>query len=105
MKPRKQGDTYPITATLMTGTVPRDLTGSTVTIYTRDAGTKVIKVNGASVTITSVSGGTISYTPTGADVDTPGVYDLEFRERTSGGQTIDYPSHGFERLVIEENIS
>jgi hypothetical protein len=105
MKPRKVGDTgYPITATLMAGSSPRDLTGSTVVLYVSDARTKVVKINGATVTVVSPTAGTVSYTPTSSDVDTAGVYDLEFKETLAGGHVIHYPSGAFDRLVLLRSL-
>jgi hypothetical protein len=105
MRPRKVGDTgYPITATLYTNGVARDLTGSTVVLFLRNRTTRAIKVNGSPVTVVSPTAGTVSYQPSAADVDTEGVYDLEFRETTSGGKTNHYPSDGFEPLRLEAPI-
>lgn len=105
MRPRKVGDTgYPITATLYTNGVARDLTGSTVVIYLRNKRTNAIKVNGSAVTVVSPTAGTVSYQPSSGDVDTEGVYDLEFKETTSGGKTNHYPSDGFEPLRLEAPI-
>jgi hypothetical protein len=70
----------------------------------RDARTKAVKINGAAVTIVSPTAGTVSYLPGPTDVDTIGEYDVEFRETTAGGNTIHYPSDGWERLTIVEKI-
>jgi len=105
MRPRKVGDTgYPITATLYTNGVARDLTGSTVVIYMRNRTTRAIKINGSGVTVVTPTAGTVSYQPSAGDVDTEGVYDLEFRETTATGKVNHFPSDGFEPLRLEAPI-
>ena len=102
MKPRKVGDTgYPITATLYTNGVVRDLTGSSVVLYMRNRATRINKIAAAAVTIVTPTAGTVSYQPSALDVDTEGLYDLEWRETTLAGKTNHYPSDGFEPLVLE----
>lgn len=106
MQPRKQGDTgYPITATLKANGVPVDLTGSSVAISLRNRATQTLKVTAAGCTITSPTGGQVSYQPLSTDVDTPGSYDVEFRQTRGDGSTIHYPSDGYEPLVIEANLA
>lgn len=106
MQPRKQGDTgYPITATLKANGVAVDLTGSSVAITLRDRATQAVKVNAAGCTITSPTTGQVSYQPLAADVDTPGSYDVEFRQTRGDGSTIHYPSDGYEPLTIEAKLA
>lgn len=102
MKPRKVNDTgYPITATLYTNGVARDLTGSTVVLYMRNRNGRINKIAGAAVTVVTPTAGTVSYQPSAGDVDTEGVYDLEWRETTLAGKTNHFPSSGYEPLVLE----
>ena len=106
MKPRKQGDTgYPITATLKANGVAVDLTGSTVAISLRDRAKQELKVTAANCTVTSPTAGTISYQPLSTDVDTPGTYDVEFRQTRGDGSIIHYPSDGYEPLTIEAKLA
>lgn len=105
MKSRKRTDTgYPITATLKANGVAVDLTGSTVYIALRNRQTGEIKVNESICTVTSAVNGQVSYSPLSTDVDTAGVYDVEFKQRRQDGSIIHYPSSGYEPLTIEESL-
>lgn len=56
----------------------QDLTGATVTLYMERRSTGTIKINGAAVTIVSAVAGTVKYTFTGTDTDTPGIYRAQW---------------------------
>jgi hypothetical protein len=110
VKSRKRNATgYPITATLKstvaTGALaPVDLTGSTVYIAMRNRQTGEAKINEAVCTLVSAPNGQVSYTPSAADVDTAGVYDIEFKQVRPDTSILYYPSAGFEPLTIEESL-
>lgn len=101
MTNRKQGSTYPMTGTLLNGGAAVNLTGSTVTMSMRDASTGALKISNVAVTVVSPAAGTWSYTPIPADVNTPGVYQIEMKEVRGDGSIWYYPSTGYEPLTIE----
>jgi hypothetical protein len=106
VKSRKRTDTgYPITATLKANGVAVDLTGSTVYITLRNRQTGDKKVNASVCAVTSAVNGQVSYSPVDADVDTAGVYDVEFKQQRPGGTIIHYPSSGYEPLTIEDSLA
>jgi len=105
VRTRKKGDTgYPITATLKAAGTPVNLTGGSVTITMVNRISRAVKVNAAACTITDAPNGAVSYQPLSTDVDTPGVYDVEFRA-TLAGLVSHYPSEGFEPLTIQDNLA
>jgi hypothetical protein len=105
MKPRKRGDTgYAITATLKANGTVVDLTGSTVTIWLRNRATQALKVSGGVCTIASPTTGQVSYQPSSTDVDTSGMYDVEFKQVQPDTTVIHYPSDGYEPLTIEDSL-
>ncbi len=78
-----------------------DLTGHTVTFYLYDTeGTAV--VTAGSCTITSASGGLVSYSWAADDVDTAGEYWGYFRVYVTGSATVYdvYPPDRLLRIVI-----
>ena len=94
------GDRSPWTWSLLDGGAAVDLsTGvSDVVIHVRKRAATTNKIDGASVTFTS--GGGITYTPSEADVDTSGTFDILTVVQYSDGRHEKYPDTGYDTLVI-----
>lgn len=81
------GDTVPWKFTVKDETgAAVDLTSATVVFYMRKRGSTTNKINGSSVTVTSASGGVLTYSPTTNDVNTAGTYDAEIWITDSNGK-------------------
>lgn len=71
-----------------------DLTGATVVFRMVLDSDASVKVSNASATVDTAASGYVSYTPTAADVDTAGVYDMYWLVTPSSGQVQRYPYDG-----------
>lgn len=92
----RSGDTAPaLVATLKAddGTVV-NLTGATVTFSMRDQKTGAILVTGA-CTLTSATGGVVTYTWVTGNTDVAGVYNADFKVTFSGGAIETFPNSRF----------
>lgn len=101
----KRGDLVPAyTATLQQNGAPINLTTATgVRFAMRNRDTRIGKVD-AAATIVSAVAGTVSYQWVAADVDTEGVYEIEWQITwPSGKQTI--PGGGFDLICVVADIA
>ena len=71
-----------------------DLTGATVAFRMVLDSDSTVKVSDAAATVDTASSGYVSYTPTAADMDTVGVYDMFWLVTPSSGQIQRYPYDG-----------
>lgn len=97
----KSGDTTPvITATLTDANgAAVNLTGATVRFVMKKGGTATPKV-AAAATVVSAVAGTVSYTWTGANTDTPGIYSACWEVTFSGGTIQTFPNAGYTSVAI-----
>lgn len=61
------------------------------------------KIDAAGAIVTPASG-IVSYTWTGTDTDTAGVFDCEWEINWGGGATQTVPSDGYDRVVITDDL-
>lgn len=103
----KQGALGPaLEATLTKGDgTPQDLTGATVTFFMERRSTGTIKVNGGAVTVLDAAAGTVRYTWTGTDTDTPGVYRAEFNVAGLTPTPIRFPSNRYMSVTVLEKVA
>ena len=105
MKDRKRTDSYPVTATLKANGAAVNLSGYTVTINIVDRATRAVLVANAACTITSASGGQVSYAPTGTTFTTLGpTYDVEFKAVAGDGTVYHFPSSDYEPLFVRDAL-
>ena len=88
----KRGDKHPITLT-----VNADLTGCTVRLIASQSGV----AQDLPCTVTDPAGGVITHTLTG--LLEVGVYKLEV-ETTRGGEVVTFPSDGYARLTVTNDL-
>jgi hypothetical protein len=100
----KEGNLTPeITSTLKDQDGVVNLTGAAVRFHMRNRETGAVKVD-AAATIVSPTAGTVKYTWTGTDTDTPGNYDGEW-EVTISAKPTTFPSDGYDKIRITEKIA
>ena len=96
----KRGDTHDITLTVTSDGAAVDLTGATVRLLARPAGTSGDPTVLAAV-VTDAAAGVITHTLTGGLAIGP--WDLEV-EAARDGQIVTYPSDGFGRLNVQADL-
>lgn len=103
----KQNDTAPALVTVLQDSRgrPRVLTGATVVLNMRLQSDKVVKITGASVTITDASLGIVSYSFTAANTDTAGVYELEIQVTYSDSTIETFPNNDYVIVTILDDIA
>jgi hypothetical protein len=79
---------------------PVDLTNSTVTFIMKGRRTFT-----APATVTSASGGTVSYKPTGGFPTDPGSYQQEWQVTFPNLTTLTFPSVGYNSITIIEDLN
>lgn len=104
----KQNDRLPVyTATLLAGSgssaTAIDLTGTTVRFLMRD-GAGAVRVN-AAATVVSAEAGTVSYAWAAGDLDTVGVYSVEWQITYSGSRTLTVPAAGYDKIRVVDDIA
>lgn len=104
----KQNDRLPVyTATLLAGSgssaTAIDLTGCTVKFLMRDKA-KTVKVN-AAATVVSAEAGTVSYAWGADDLDTVGVYSIEWQITYPGSLTLTVPAAGYDKIRVVDDIA
>ena len=101
----KQNDTAPpYTATLKDADgVAVNISGATLLFLMRKKGGSV-KVNAAADIVSAVLG-TISYTWAADDLDTVGEFEVEIQVTFSGGTVRTFPSDGYNRIIITDDIA
>lgn len=104
----KRNDTSPsiqITCQDSNGTAV-DVTGASVQFHMRLAGSAdgaTLKVDAAG-SVVSGSSGTVKYDWSASDTNTAGEYECEF-EITFGDGTVEtFPSSGYDRVIIDEDL-
>lgn len=102
----KQNDTRAVTAILKDadGTAV-DITGSSVVFNMRLEGSDTAKVSRGAATIVSAAAGSVKYTFSGTDTDTIGSYDAEFEVTYGDGTVETFPSRGYFKVKIEDDIA
>jgi hypothetical protein len=96
----KVGDLRPIVqATISDSNGPVNLTGATVQFLMTPRGTGTPKVNSAA-TIVSPTAGTVSYSWSTTDTDTPGAYYAEFRAAMGDGTKCTFPNSTYLAVLI-----
>jgi hypothetical protein len=80
-----------------------DLTGATVRFHMRARGGATVVYSAASV-VTATGTPTVEYDWDAADTDTAGVYEAEFEVTYPVGAIETFPSVGYIRVSIEEDI-
>lgn len=99
-----QTDTLPpYTATLTSGTSPVDLSAATsVTFIMANYFSGVVATGSA--TVTNAVAGQVSYTWGQDDLDTPGIYSIQWQVTFPSG-TVTYPTNGYNYLTVLNNLS
>lgn len=103
----KVGDTLPaIEATLIgAGGVAQDLTGATVTIGFRKAGTTALLWSGVATIVTPLTGEVLFPFPAGVTATLgAGLFEGEFSVALAGGGQATFPSDGYIQLRILPEI-
>ena len=95
----KQGDTAPPFADTLLDNLgnPVNLTGATVRFVMRPQRRRLVKVAAAATVVQVGDGsdgskGKVRYSQTSGDVDTPGLYDVEWEVTYSGGKIETFPN-------------
>ena len=100
----KQGDTRPW-KTVLTSVGDDDLTDvASAVVYMRLEGASTNKIDGVDATVGTKTKTTcpLTYSPSAADVDTTGTYNLYWRVTFTTGLTVaSFPSRGYDQVVIE----
>ena len=100
----KRGDTEKWTGTVSHAGTDPPLQGATaVDLFVRSTAGAANIIDGEAVD-TFDSAGNWEYTPSAAEVDTPGNYFAYLRATYAGGETRRFPSDGFAQLKIGENF-
>lgn len=104
----KRGDRQSIFETVLKDAdgVPVPLTGQTVKFILRQVSADTAKVN-ASATIDAdqdANPGRVTYAPTAADVDTAGVFYVEWQATNGSSLTLTYPNGGYEIAKIVSDL-
>lgn len=86
-----------------TGT-PTDLSGCTVVFVMSHATTGTVREGNASVA-SPASAGVVNYTLSGTDTATAGTLNCEFEVTTAANKKITYPSNGYIRVVVQEDLN
>ena len=94
----------PISATLLQDGLPYDLTGATVNFHMRLNGAALAKVDSV-VTIIDSTGGIVEYDWQAGDLDTPGIYQLEWEVTNPDTSITTFPSSGYTTLKVEEDLA
>lgn len=92
----------------LTSTAVDDLsTATAVKVFMWLHTNKAIKIDGATATILSADTNTISveYAPTAEDVDTVGIYDLQWEVTFPGSIPVRFPSDEPDTIDITEKIA
>jgi hypothetical protein len=102
----KTGDTATVlTSTLRDGNgVVVNLTGATVKLNMRKAGSRLVKVSAAGTVVTPLLGA-VSYTWVAADVDEPGLFNAEWEVTFSGGAKETFPNGRYLKVLFTEQIA
>lgn len=85
--------------------IPFILSAVTATTFTMIDECNQFKILEGPANITSSSGGTIEYTWSSADTDTPGRFKGEFRLSFSGGPRMTLPLNGSIDIFIQKSIN
>lgn len=100
----KQGDTArAFTDALTIGGVPINLAGATVKFVgnLRVGRDKI----GGPATVTDSTAGSVSYTPVPADVDVPGLFNIEWQITFGDGSKLTVPSSGYSTLLVVAQLA
>ncbi len=102
----KQNDTSPALEAFLQDSRgrPVNVTGATVVFHMRLASDLTVKINGASVTISSATQGHVSYTFTAANTDTAGNYEGEFQVTFSDGSIETFPNDDYIKVIITDDV-
>lgn len=102
----KQNDTSPAIQTqLLDGNGdPVNITGASVTFHMRTAPAGATKID-ASATIVTALTGTVNYTWTGTDTDTPGTYEAEFEVIYADSSVETFPNSGYITVTVVDDIA
>ncbi len=102
----KTGDTATVlTSTLRDGNgVVVNLTGASVKLNMRKAGSRLAKVSAAGTIVTPLLGA-VSYTWIAADVDEPGLFHAEWEVTFSGGAKETFPNGRYLKVLFTEQIA
>lgn len=88
-----QGDTAkPLEVVLSDNNGVVNLTDCSVKIYMAYQGTTTKKINGAACTVLSASEGKVRYSFISTDVDTVGIYDVQFVVTNSANKLTTFPT-------------
>jgi hypothetical protein len=102
----KRNDRMPsLETTLYNGSVPLDLTAATsVKMIAKGFGATTPKIDAAMTVVAPATGGVVRYDWLAADTDTAGTYRLEFEVTWNTGKKQTIPNHGYDELVIAEDL-
>lgn len=102
----KQNDTTTaITRTLENAVgAADDLTGATIKFLMRPINGTTPKINAAATTVGSATLGNVSYTPTGTDTNTAGLYIAEWQVTYAGGAVQSFPNGGYDLILISPEL-
>lgn len=96
----KKGDRFPA----LEAAVGFDLTGATVAfVMTAKPHGGAVKVNSATATVVSATGGTVRYDWGATDTDTLGEYRAEFVATFAGGRR-SYPQAGYLEIEVVSHL-
>ena len=105
----KQGDLFPDVEVVVKNEVGAvvDVTGATVLFYMRRARDPTsVKINGAAgAVVPPGTSGKIAYAWSGADTDTPGTYEGEFRVTIGGTDPFRVPTSGYIVIEVEPKVA
>jgi len=84
--------------------VPQTLAGASVSLFMRAAGDPTVTLNVA-MTILDAAIGVVEYQFTDTDLGTAGEYWYEIQVTASNGKRATFPSKGYERLFVVDDIA
>lgn len=87
--------------TLTSGGVPVDLTGATVRFILSRNGASTVRV----ATVVNAAAGTVSYAAVAGDLATAGEHRQEWEVTWPAGQTLTYPSDGWNRVLVLDDLN
>ena len=103
---KKNSTGLSIASTLTSSNAADNLSSaSAVSFKMRLVGDSALKVDGSGTVISATSSEiSVKYDWTGTDLDTTGDYDAEWWV-TLGGKTVKFPGEGYDRVVVEGDLS
>ena len=102
----KQNDTRPLLEVNLRDDrdSPVNITGATVVFSMRNVSDNSVKIDAASATVTSSTGGRVRYTFTATNTNTAGNFDAEFQVTFLDGTIETFPNDGYIKVIITDDV-